>query len=60
MCYPLDDNVDLSLAALIEPLAVARHAVKTSGFDDFSNLLLADPVMDFTDDVLAVRATWGL
>ena len=38
MCYPLDDNVDLSLAALIEPLAVARHAVKTSGFDDFSNL----------------------
>ena len=34
--------------------------VNVSTFDDFSNLLLADPDMDFTDDVLAVRATWSL
>ncbi|KAF2825453.1 GroES-like protein [Ophiobolus disseminans] len=27
LCYPLPDDVDLSLAALIEPLAVAWHAI---------------------------------
>lgn len=29
LCYPLPDTVDLSLAALIEPLAVAWHAVSS-------------------------------
>lgn len=36
LCYPLPDSVDLSLAALIEPLAVAWHAVSTSGVTEWS------------------------
>jgi threonine dehydrogenase-like Zn-dependent dehydrogenase len=36
-CYPLPDNIDLSLAALIEPLAVAWHAVTTCNFSDWTN-----------------------
>lgn len=36
MCYALPDSVPLELAALIEPLAVAWHAVRMSGRDDFS------------------------
>ena len=36
MCYPLPDSVDLSLAALIEPLAVAWHAVEISGVSDWA------------------------
>jgi len=43
---------------------VGRHLnsgpVTVSTFDDCSNLLLDDPDMDYTDDILAVRATWGL
>ncbi|OAP65067.1 chlorophyll synthesis pathway protein BchC [Fonsecaea erecta] len=35
MCYVLPDSVPLSEAALIEPLTVARHATKKSGFDDY-------------------------
>jgi threonine dehydrogenase-like Zn-dependent dehydrogenase len=35
MCYPLPDSVPLSCAPLIEPLTVACHSVKTSGFTDF-------------------------
>ncbi|ORY17469.1 chaperonin 10-like protein [Clohesyomyces aquaticus] len=34
LCYPLPDSVDLSLAALIEPLAVAWHAVALTGVPD--------------------------
>jgi threonine dehydrogenase-like Zn-dependent dehydrogenase len=37
-CYPLRDEVDLRLVALIEPLAVARHCVRRSGTADFSKL----------------------
>jgi (R,R)-butanediol dehydrogenase/meso-butanediol dehydrogenase/diacetyl reductase len=36
VCYPLPETIDLSLAALTEPLAVAVRAVKNSGFQDFS------------------------
>ncbi|KAF2494396.1 threonine dehydrogenase [Lophium mytilinum] len=36
MCYALPDS-SLDLAALIEPLAVAWHAVRGSGKDDFSS-----------------------
>jgi threonine dehydrogenase-like Zn-dependent dehydrogenase len=36
MCFSLPDTVDLSVAALIEPLAVATHAVKNSEITDFS------------------------
>ncbi|KAF2438106.1 threonine dehydrogenase [Karstenula rhodostoma CBS 690.94] len=36
-CYPLPDSVDLSLAALIEPLAVAWHAVTLCGMEDWSS-----------------------
>lgn len=35
MCYVLPDSVELSYAPLIEPLAVACHSVKTSGYSDF-------------------------
>ncbi|RFU33284.1 hypothetical protein B7463_g3055, partial [Scytalidium lignicola] len=35
MCYVLPDSVPLSYAPLIEPLTVACHSVKTSGFGDF-------------------------
>lgn len=37
LCYPLPDSVDLSLAALIEPLAVAWHAVEISGISDWTS-----------------------
>jgi threonine dehydrogenase-like Zn-dependent dehydrogenase len=37
LCYPLPDTVDLSLAALIEPLAVAWHAVTSCQVPDWSN-----------------------
>jgi threonine dehydrogenase-like Zn-dependent dehydrogenase len=37
MCYALPEDADLGLAALIEPLSVARHAVRVSGLTDFSN-----------------------
>ncbi|KAF2734380.1 threonine dehydrogenase [Polyplosphaeria fusca] len=36
MCYPLPDSVDLKLAALIEPLVVAWHAIALVGIDDWS------------------------
>jgi len=36
MCYALPENVDLSVAALIEPPAVAARAMKNSGLKDFS------------------------
>jgi len=35
MCYRLPDGVPLDVAALIEPLAVAHHAVKGSGVENF-------------------------
>jgi threonine dehydrogenase-like Zn-dependent dehydrogenase len=37
ICYALPEDADLGLAALIEPLSVARHAVRVSGLTDFSN-----------------------
>jgi threonine dehydrogenase-like Zn-dependent dehydrogenase len=37
LCYPLPDHVDLKLAALIEPMAVAWHAVSTCGSQEWSN-----------------------
>lgn len=37
LCYPLPDSVDLKLAALVEPLAVAWHALVVSGIQDWSN-----------------------
>ncbi|KAF2463060.1 threonine dehydrogenase [Lindgomyces ingoldianus] len=36
LCYPLPHSVDLTLAALIEPLAVAWHAVELAGVTDWS------------------------
>ncbi len=36
-CYVLPDSVPLSDAALIEPLTVARHAARSSGFDTYSD-----------------------
>ncbi|KAK5062507.1 hypothetical protein LTR84_004580 [Exophiala bonariae] len=38
MCYALPETVDLRLAALIEPLSVARHAVRVSGITDLSRI----------------------
>lgn len=38
MCYLLPESVKLENAALIEPLAVGRHALNNSGFEDFSKL----------------------
>ena len=35
LCHVLPDSVPLSEAALIEPLTVARHALRKSGFDDY-------------------------
>lgn len=35
--YPLPDNVPLEFAALVEPLAVAHHAIKATGIQDFGN-----------------------
>ncbi len=37
MCYALPADVDLRLAALIEPLAVAWHAVALTGLDDWGS-----------------------
>jgi len=37
MCYVLPDSVPLSEAALIEPLTVARHAARKSGFDNYQD-----------------------
>jgi threonine dehydrogenase-like Zn-dependent dehydrogenase len=37
LCYPLPDDCELSLAALIEPLAVAWHAIVTCEISDWSN-----------------------
>lgn len=37
LCYSLPDTVDLGLAALIEPLAVAWHAIEISGVTDWQN-----------------------
>jgi threonine dehydrogenase-like Zn-dependent dehydrogenase len=37
VCYPLPDHVDLRLAALIEPMAVAWHAVSNCGPLDWPN-----------------------
>ena len=34
-CYPLPDSVDLSMAALIEPLAVAWHAIALCELPDW-------------------------
>ncbi|KAF2638615.1 threonine dehydrogenase [Massarina eburnea CBS 473.64] len=36
LCYPLPDAVDIRLAALIEPLAVAWHAIGLCKFADWS------------------------
>ena len=35
MCYVLPEHVPLKDAALIEPLVVANHAVRSSGFDSY-------------------------
>lgn len=37
LCYPIPESVDLSLAALIEPLAVAWHAVALCDVSDWVN-----------------------
>lgn len=37
MCYALPDSIPLSHAALIEPLVVGRHALKSSGFESFGD-----------------------
>ena len=37
MLYVLPESVDLSVAALIEPLAIGTHAAKASGISDFSS-----------------------
>ncbi|ETN41546.1 chlorophyll synthesis pathway protein BchC [Cyphellophora europaea CBS 101466] len=37
-CYALPENAELEIAALIEPLAVARHAVRVSKLDKFHDL----------------------
>jgi threonine dehydrogenase-like Zn-dependent dehydrogenase len=36
-CYVMPDSVPLSEAALIEPLTVARHAARSSGFDGYKD-----------------------
>lgn len=36
LCYPLPDSVDLTMAALIEPLAVAWHAAAACEISDWS------------------------
>ena len=38
MCHVLPDGTDLRFAALIEPLTVARHALKSSGAQSFESL----------------------
>jgi threonine dehydrogenase-like Zn-dependent dehydrogenase len=37
LCYPMPDNIDLSLAALIEPLAVAWHAIASCEVSSWTN-----------------------
>lgn len=37
-CHLLPDDADLSIAALIEPMAVAYHAVKRTGIEDFEKV----------------------
>ncbi|KAF9697630.1 hypothetical protein EKO04_004501 [Ascochyta lentis] len=37
MCHVLPEDTNLGLAALIEPLAVAWHAVATTGLSDWAN-----------------------
>lgn len=37
-CYALPEAANLGLAALIEPLSVARHAVRVSGLTDLSKI----------------------
>jgi threonine dehydrogenase-like Zn-dependent dehydrogenase len=37
LCYTLPHDVDLSFAALIEPLAVAWHAISTCDISDWTN-----------------------
>lgn len=37
-CHVLPDGVDLRFAALIEPLTVARHSLKSSGLREFKSL----------------------
>jgi (R,R)-butanediol dehydrogenase/meso-butanediol dehydrogenase/diacetyl reductase len=61
MCYALPEDVDLGLAALIEPLAVAMHAVRISGFADFHDLnvliLGGGPIGHAVAQTLKVRGT---
>ncbi|KAB8209881.1 chaperonin 10-like protein [Aspergillus parasiticus] len=38
MLHPIPDNTDMATATLIEPLAVAWHAVRCSGVKDFKGL----------------------
>jgi threonine dehydrogenase-like Zn-dependent dehydrogenase len=38
MCYPLPENIDLKFVALIEPLVVARHALKVSEIKKWEEL----------------------
>lgn len=58
LCYPLPDSVDLRLAALIEPLAVAWHAVKITDietWDDKAVLILGGGPVGIAT-VLVLRA----
>lgn len=38
MCYVLPEELDLKVAALIEPLVVARHALRSSGLAQWKDL----------------------
>ncbi|EXJ79935.1 hypothetical protein A1O3_08220 [Capronia epimyces CBS 606.96] len=40
MCHVLPDSIPLSHAALIEPLVVARHALKSAGVPSFDHLTI--------------------
>lgn len=40
LCYALPESVPLSQAALIEPLVVARHALKSTGFTTFKDAVV--------------------
>jgi threonine dehydrogenase-like Zn-dependent dehydrogenase len=37
MLYPIPDNIPLNVAALAEPLTVAHHALKRTGFADYAD-----------------------
>ncbi|KAJ4243825.1 hypothetical protein NW762_014702 [Fusarium torreyae] len=39
-CIPLPPSVSLKAAALIEPLAIARHSITTSGFEKGQSVLI--------------------